>query len=69
MTGISRIDYHKLRPFIPYVFLILIFLLIMVLLGPESAGSRRSFYNYGQPSEFMKLMGQIIITVNSILAD
>jgi cell division protein FtsW len=54
----SKFDYHGFRWVTPFMFFLFFGLLVVVLLGPEFHGSRRSILLFGkrfQPSEFMKL--------------
>jgi cell division protein FtsW len=55
----AKMDYHQFRNITPLLLLIFWILLILVLLQPETNGSRRTFVFLGkrfQPSEFMKLV-------------
>ncbi|MCK5148223.1 cell division protein FtsW [bacterium] len=54
----ARIDYHRFKVIMPFVFLGLLVLLLMVFFGSKINGSRRAMSFLGksfQPSEFMKL--------------
>lgn len=66
---LSRIDYHHMRVFTPFLLIITLVLLVYVLIQPPFHGSRRSILLFDrrfQPSELMKLT--VIFYLSAILA-